>query len=118
MTTYKLYKSMYDTEPTSVIRSDGWQIPFDHANTDYQQYLAWLVEGNTPAPADPVDPLPAIKELAKQKLEDTDFAEVADVAAILANKAAFDSYRAAVRAIYLNPTANPTWPERPVAVWV
>jgi hypothetical protein len=31
---------------------DSAFIPFDPANTDYQTYLKWLADGNTPLPAE------------------------------------------------------------------
>jgi hypothetical protein len=51
---YKQTKLIFgQTEPNCIIRTtDGACIPFDLANTDYQEYLKWLEEGNTPLPAD------------------------------------------------------------------
>jgi hypothetical protein len=51
-----MYKLIKDRKfgTTSVVErlSDNAFIPFDPANTDYQQYLAWLAEGNEPTPAE------------------------------------------------------------------
>lgn len=51
---YKQVKNMDGTISNLTIFRifDSVYIPFDPANTDYQQYLKWLDEGNTPLPAD------------------------------------------------------------------
>ena len=51
---YKQTKLMFNqTEPSCIIRTtDGACIPFTPDNTDYQEYLKWLEEGNTPLPAE------------------------------------------------------------------
>ena len=44
---YKLTK-----ENLCVVKDGIMAIPFNPDNADYQAYLAWLAEGNTPLPAE------------------------------------------------------------------
>tara|TARA_R100000278_G_scaffold1511_2_gene3063 strand:+ start:1006 stop:1167 length:162 start_codon:yes stop_codon:yes gene_type:complete len=52
--TYKLpSKNILGETPNTIIRkADNVTIPKDEANKDYQEYLEWVAEGNTPDPAD------------------------------------------------------------------
>jgi hypothetical protein len=50
---YKLINNFETGVPDTVQNKlTGACIPFDPANTDYQKYLEWVAEGNTPEPAD------------------------------------------------------------------
>ena len=52
--TYKLVRSVDTGAMLDLVKriEDQACIPFDPANTDYQEYLEWVSEGNTPLPAD------------------------------------------------------------------
>jgi hypothetical protein len=50
-----MYQLLYgDNNKINAIKNlaTGWMIPMDEANTDYQTYLKWVAEGNTPDPAE------------------------------------------------------------------
>ena len=48
---YKKFNNLF--EQKFIIRIvDKAFIPFEPANSDYQEYLKWLEEGNEPEPAD------------------------------------------------------------------
>jgi hypothetical protein len=50
---FKLIKDRMSNEVNCVQRlSDTAFIPFDPTNTDYQEYLKWVAEGNEPLPPD------------------------------------------------------------------
>ena len=50
---YKLHNDIVTGNVGCIIRLlDNASIPLDPNNTDYQAYLKWLDEGNTPLPAD------------------------------------------------------------------
>jgi hypothetical protein len=52
---YKLYPNNPITkEPMQSVKrlADNTCIPFDPDNIDYQEYLKWVAEGNTPEAAD------------------------------------------------------------------
>jgi hypothetical protein len=50
---YKSANTLNGQVANCVIRlSDNAFIPFDPANTDYQEYLKWVAEDNEPLPAD------------------------------------------------------------------
>lgn len=52
---YKMYQLI--TGSDMILRvEDGAYIPADPNNTDYQNYLDWVAQGNMPLPPDPVEP--------------------------------------------------------------
>jgi hypothetical protein len=51
---YKLLGNDFTGNPLQGIKrlTDNAWIPTNPTNTDYQEYLKWVAEGNTPLPAD------------------------------------------------------------------
>lgn len=54
-----MYKLVLDPETNEIIglhtNDDHTFVPIAPSNLDYQEYLDWVAQGNTPEPPDPVE---------------------------------------------------------------
>lgn len=100
-------------------------------NGDSYEGLTWL--SDTPKPTqEKLDALwiPTQETIAKQSckkqaselLYETDWTTIPDVAdsansPYLANQTEFIAWRSQIRALAINPVADPIFPQKPIAVW-
>jgi hypothetical protein len=83
MTYTQVWDHMNNQAHDSIIQrdEDNAFIPFDPDNVDYQDYLAWLAEGNTPNPV-PANPTPPMEEPPPPDINEVN-AQVQDIDARL-----------------------------------
>ena len=95
-------------------KSDNAYIPFDEANTDYQEYLAWVSEGNTAEATDDTLTWDDIRTKRDQILRDTDWTMTSGATV---DQAQWAAYRQVIRDIpqtYKDKTPNDVvWPTQP-----
>ena len=95
-------------------KSDNAYIPFDEANTDYQEYLAWVSEGNTAEATDDTLTWDDIRTKRDQILRDTDWTMTSGATV---DQAQWAAYRQVIRDIpqtYKDKTPDDVvWPTHP-----
>ena len=91
---------------------DNAYIPKSNGNADYQRYLEWLAEGNTPLPPDEPDPWEAIRQKRDQLIRDSDWTMIPGATV---DQAQWSAYRQILRDLpqtYSNPE-DVVWPTPP-----
>jgi len=105
--TYKLQSSQPNA---SIIRlADNAYIPQVADNIDYQAYLSWLAEGNTPTPPDQI-PNPAVTSINAQiaDLELSQHRAQREVTVAMYAKQQYDlDYQTYLTSLTTNPQAKP-----------
>ena len=118
MAIYKLNKHSTESEPSSVTLDKGNGIfvciPFNEENTDYQEYLEWVAEGNTAEAVDDTLTWDDIRSTRDQILRDTDWTMTSGATV---DQAQWAAYRQVIRDIpqtYKDKTPDDVvWPTQP-----
>jgi len=112
---YKLVNNPITGELCNIRSKDDLFIPIDEANTDYQEYLEWVAEGNTAEAADE-DTLTwdVIRATRDQILRDTDWTMTTGATVDQAQWAAYRQNLRDIPQTYKDKTPDDVvWPTQP-----
>ena len=101
-------------DSVSVLINGVFEVPFDEANTDYQEYLIWVAEGNTAEKADDTLTWDDIRSTRDQILRDTDWTMTTGASVDQAQWAAYRQNLRDLPQTYKDKTPDDVvWPTQP-----